>query len=240
MLALIDADVLTYACGFASDANAKSGGEDHEELRFCLQGVSETIKSILKVTGATDYVAFISHPVNRRAVAFPEYKANRDPLHKPYWYREIHEYLFNKHDATYSAEGDEADDAMGIAQCSGICGPTVIATIDKDLDGVPGLHYNFSKNRKKNGVYNVTEEEANRFFYKQVLSGDSTDNIPGMFRTLGKKATSKYTDPLLKMTRPSDMYAHVVHCYGGDSKWVNWVGDLLWIKREDTGIWLPS
>jgi 5'-3' exonuclease len=38
--------------------------------------------------------------------------------------------------------------------------------------------------------YNVTEQEANKFFWQQVLSGDSTDNIPGCYKVGVKKATS--------------------------------------------------
>jgi 5'-3' exonuclease len=239
LLALIDGDVIKYSCGFASDANAKSRGESHEDLSFCLQGVRKTIDSIVTITGADDYVVFVSHPVNRRVAAFPDYKANRDPLHKPYWFKEIHEYLFDKHYGTYSDEGDEADDAMGVVQCRDLDN-SIICTIDKDLDGVPGWHYNFSKNRKADGVYNITEVEANRFFYKQILSGDSTDNIPGMFRKLGIMATSKYKAPLDKMTRTADMYSHVVDCYKGDEEFVKFVGDLLFIKRDETGIWQPK
>lgn len=239
MLVLVDGDVLKYACGFASDANAKAAGKAHEDLSFCLHGVSEKIKSIIHATEADDYAVFVSHPINHRVATFPDYKANRDPTHKPFWFKEIHEYLFTHHDAMFSEEGDEADDALGIAQCSGHFGETIIASIDKDLDGIPGWHYNFSKNRKADGCYPVSELEANRFFYKQLLSGDSTDNIPGMFRKLGKKATSKYTSPIDKLTATKDMYEHVVSCYEGDAEFVKMIGSLLWIKREPSGLWLP-
>lgn len=239
MLALIDGDVIKYACGFASDANAKANGVEREDLSFCLQGVHETIKSILRASGATDYVTFLSHPVNRRETIYPEYKANRDPTHKPKWFKEIHDYLMAHHYGTYSEEGDEADDAMGMIQCTSDF-PTIICSIDKDLDGIPGLHYNFHKNKKARGVYFVDEVEADRWFYKQILTGDSSDNIPGMYRILGVKASSRYTKPLDSLTDPSDMFSHVVDCYRGDVDKVKWLGDLLWIKRDEKGIWLPK
>lgn len=238
MIALIDGDVLKYSCGFASDAQAKKLGEDYEELRFCLNGVNKTIDSILSTTGATEYVPFVSHPVNSRKALYPEYKANRDPLHKPYWFSQIHEFLFSRHGARLSEEGDEADDAMGITQCLNI-EETIICTIDKDLDCVPGWHYNFSKNRKESGVYYVEEEQANRFFYKQILKGDSADNIPGLFRKMGQKATQKWLAPIDEMTSTTEMYEYVVECYG-DEDWVKWVGTLLWIKRTEDGLWLPK
>lgn len=240
MLALLDGDVLVYQCGFASDAQAKKVGATHEDLSYCLNGVNKTIDSIVKVAEADDYAIILSHPVNHRTTIYPEYKANRDPSHKPHWYKEIKDFLLKKHYAMFSNEGDEADDALGIAQCSGQLGPTVICSIDKDLDCIPGLHYNFSKTRKENGVYLVDEEDANRFFYKQILTGDSTDNIPGMFRILGKRATSQYTAPIDRLTRTCDMYEHVVSCYGGDRDVVKFIGDLVWIKREENNVWLPS
>lgn len=239
MLVLIDGDVLKYSCGFASDAQAKKRGEEYEELRFCLNGVNKTITSIMEATGADEYLPIISHPNNRRKDIYPEYKANRDPLHKPYWFGQIHDFLFERHGAILSGEGDEADDAMGILQC---LNPedTIIATIDKDLDGIPGWHYNFSKNRKENGTYYVEEVDADRFFYKQIITGDSADNIPGLFKTTGQKATKKWLAPLDDVHTPRDMFDYVVSCYEGKEEWVKWVGDLLWIKREETGVWLPK
>lgn len=237
-LALLDGDVLVYQCGFASDAQAKQRGEAYEDLSFTLHGVNKTIKAICEVTGVDDYLPILSGPTNHRETIYPDYKANRDPTHKPHWYNEIKEHLLKRHHAIFSEEGDEADDAMGIIQCREE--DTIICSIDKDLDCIPGYHYNFSKTRRDNGVYYVEEVEADRFFYKQVLTGDSTDNIPGMFKKLGKRATSKYTDPLSRLTRTYDMYRHVVDCYEGDEEWVKLIGNLVWIKRTDDGVWLPS
>lgn len=238
MIALIDGDVLKYSCGFASDAQAKKAGAEYEELRFCLHGVNKLINNIMQVTGADEYLPLVSHPINRRKEQWSEYKANRDPLHKPYWFDKIHEFLFDRHGALYSAEGDEADDAMGIYQCSHE--DTIICSIDKDLDCIPGWHYNFSKTRKEAGVYFVEEVDANRFFYKQILTGDSADNIPGLFKTHKIKATKKWLKPIDDLTNPSDMYQYVVECYKGNEEWVKWLGNLLWIKREETGVWVPS
>lgn len=238
MLALIDGDVLKYACGFASDANARKMGVEHEDLAYCLNTVGTTIRSIVDVSGADDYTIFISHPVNRRFDLFPEYKANRDPTHKPHWFKEIHDYLFDRHAAVYSDAGDEADDALGITQCTS-GQDTVICSIDKDLDGVPGWHYNFSKNRKADGVYYVSEEQANQFFYKQILTGDSTDNIPGIYKKLGIKATKRITGQVDTLSSTRDMYDYVVDCYKGDVEHVKFVGDLIYIKRDESGIWIP-
>lgn len=233
MLALIDGDCLKYACGFASDANARAMGEPHEDLSFCLQGVKKTIESILKNAEADEYVIILSNKGSYRTDAFPEYKANRDPAHKPVWFKEIHDYLVEKHHAVFSEEGDEADDALGIAQCSGMYGDTIICTLDKDLDMIPGLHYNFSKNRKAHGIYHITEEEGDRLFYKQLITGDSTDNIPGIYKKFGKKATKKILAPIDSMVSVDAMYEYVLDVYERDKEWVDAMAQLIWIKRTN-------
>ena len=105
------------------------------------------------------------------------YKANR-PDNKPYWYQQIRNYLTEHWDAQV-VEGREADDECSI-ECKKDPEHTVIATIDKDLDQVPGWHYNYGREEKC--WYKVEPDEAEVFFYKQVLMGDSTDNIPGCYK----------------------------------------------------------
>lgn len=249
-LALIDGDVLLYQSGFASDAAAKSlyrqqhpedpklqhfnVQEHHEPLNYTLHGTRELIDALLRNSGATDYRVYISHPVNYREQYYPEYKMNRDIGHKPFWYDEIKEYLFDKHPTMYSEEGEEADDALGRTQMAfhgnGI--ETVIVSIDKDLDMIPGLHYNFSKNNKAKGVYTVTDPEGLQAFYKQILTGDTSDNIPGMYATLGKKARAEYLYPIEGFTREEQMRNYVIDVFQGDVAYVNLMGKLLWIKRD--------
>lgn len=143
--AQIDGDVIVYNTGFASDSVAKKArknaglplmGDEHEPIEFQLHGVAEKIRSLVRKAEADTYTIWMSHPVNDRERIYPEYKANRNDLHKPFWYEEIKQYLFDHKGALYSAKGDEADDAMGIAQMAAIAKEedSIIVTIDKDLD----------------------------------------------------------------------------------------------------------
>ena len=236
-LAIIDGDVVVYSCGFASDAAAKREGIEHEPLAYCLNGVKEMIKSVVTSAGCDDHIIVLSGATNHRLEVYPEYKANRDPSHRPYWYNEIKEYLENTLGAVKSDPGDEADDELGILHGE-MPRNSVICTIDKDLDQVPGLHYNWSAKRKGMGVYVVSPEEADFTFYSQVLTGDSTDNIPGLFRSTGKKATAKIMQPMIDMT-PLEMYNYVIEQYGGNVDLVNTIAHLVWIKRERGMPWLP-
>lgn len=250
--ALIDGDVLVYQAGFASDAAAKSlyrqkHPEDpelkhfnikkhHEPVNYTLHGTNELIQSLIRNAEADDYRIFVSHPVNYREDFFRDYKVNRNIEHKPFWYTEIKDYLFENHPTEYSEQGDEADDAMGILQCAlnedDRLEP-IIATIDKDLDMIPGLHYNFSKNRKKDGIYRVDDPEGLQKFYTQILTGDTSDNIPGMFQTLGKKCDMRYQYPIEGMEDEREMYEYVLDVFNGDTKHITSMGKLLWIKRDN-------
>lgn len=71
-------------------------------------------------------------------------------------------------------------------------GATVVH-LDKDINLVPGQHYNWELTRLGKVVrearhYFITEEEALRNFYTQLLTGDVTDNIKGVPGIGPKKA----------------------------------------------------
>jgi hypothetical protein len=107
------------------------------------------------------------------------YKGNRKQP-KPVHYDAIREYLLLVWHAQLT-DGNETDDEMSIqARDAG----GVVATVDKDLDQIPGYHYDY----KKKVFYEVDEYEAMLFFYQQAISGDSTDNIPGAWKIGAKKA----------------------------------------------------
>jgi DNA polymerase-1 len=104
------------------------------------------------------------------------YKGNRDKLHKPVHYAELRKYAMEQHGAVM-VDGIEADDAVSIAAHKMLKEgkPYVVVSIDKDLDQIPGKHYDYLK--KIN--YIQSKEAATAFFWQQALSGDATDNIPG-------------------------------------------------------------
>ena len=104
-----------------------------------------------------------------------------------------------------------------------------IVSIDKDMDMIPGWHYN----QNKGELYFVTPEEADYFFHKQLLTGDRVDNIIGI-KGIGDKKSDKalgnlsYDDRVLKIQG-------IYKSEFGD----NWLQryeenkQLLWILREE-------
>src|SRR5690606_12181687 len=109
-----------------------------------------------------------------RVATIQPYKGNRDPNNRPRYFEEIRQYLLDFHGAEL-VEGMETDDACGIEQWKNKDRSTCIVSIDKDLLMIPGYHYNYVKKE----LQYVTLAQANRRFWLQVLTGDSTDNIRG-------------------------------------------------------------
>ena len=109
-----------------------------------------------------------------------KYKGNRDKMEKPVHYQAVRDYFINDWDAEV-VEGIEADDEVSISAWEVFRNSPdeyCIATIDKDLDQIPGWHYDY----KNHVFYEVDALDGELFFFAQVLSGDATDNIKGCYR----------------------------------------------------------
>jgi len=226
MKALIDFDVLVYQAGFASDAGAKRAGIEHETLSLCLSTLNHMIDGILYETQADSYVGYLTGAGNYREVVSVTrpYKGNRTG-NKPHWYKEIKEYLVSHHGAIV-VDGKEADDMLGIDQSGE---DTIICTIDKDLDMIKGWHYNWNKG----SPYFKTEEESIKFFYTQLLTGDTVDNIQGI-KGVGAKKAEKLLDGL---TGELELCCAVgkayAEAYDNPEEVMIEMATLLWIMRED-------
>lgn len=234
-IALIDADIIAYSVGFNVDntyymvgkkkfkyhKTAAKWCDDHRHNREeiikyheegdpvkALDEVDALVSGILSATDASDYKLFITGEGNFReqvAVTAP-YKGNREKSHKPHHFNAIRDYLVNKWGAEV-VNGMEADDALGIHQCSTFVDKeTVICSLDKDLLMIPGWHYNWRKKEWQNidyyqGWYN---------FYSQLLTGDRTDNIQGIHKVGPRTAEcilKPCGDPIAMMCEVGHRYA---------------------------------
>lgn len=222
-MALLDADLFVYRIGFAS--------EDDDE-KYAKARVTEWLTDIVYMDlKCDDYKAFISGKTNFRydiAVTKP-YKGNRKTLKKPRHYEALREHLQRL--GAVVTEGQEADDAVAIEASRG---SYLIVHQDKDIDQVPGFHYNPVNCTE----YFVTPFEGLKSFYKQVLTGDQTDNIPGLFR-VGKVTAEK----LLKDCEDEEsLYRTVLKTYEEKGKTPEYLLEqarLLWLRREEGQLWEP-
>jgi len=222
VIALIDADIVCYRIGFASqDVNEK----------LAIARTAEFMEELVMKPYVGDYKGFLTGSNNyRKEVAkTAPYKGNRT-ADKPIHYNLIREYLATAW-ACEVVEDQEADDAIGIAAYAAEEESYIIMSIDKDLDMIQGWHYNFIKDNK----YQVTEEEAIKNFYRQLLTGDKVDNIIGLRGIGPKKADKILADCITEL----DMYNAVLEAYDNDTERVLENGQLLWIRRKENQMWSP-
>lgn len=195
---------------------------DPGPLSHGLHNVDNLISSIINaVPKVTEYQIYISGKDNFRLELYPQYKIHRSDDSRPHWFSEIRKHLVTRWDAQV-VNGMEADDALGIAQTS----TSVLASIDKDLDVVPGLHYDWQKNL----VYEVNEEDANFCFWYQMLMGDTSDNIKGI-PGIGKKTART----MLNSMDSSNWKKHVESLYRVNDMYEDWYDlncRLIWIKQQ--------
>ncbi len=219
---LIDGDPIVYRIGFATQHKDGEGEIIPEPLPYALHSCKQYIKGILKDTKADSYRLFLTGRDNFRVKVDSEYKANRKGTAKPVHYQAIRDYMV-KHFKAEIIDGMEADDALSLNQTK----DTAIATIDKDLLMVAGKHYNYNKKEWKT----VTPEEGIRWFYMQMLMGDSVDNIKGIKGIGIKKAE--------KIIRESDDFDSTIESYYmeefGDAWYQRMVQnqELLWMLQKN-------
>ena len=125
---------------------------------------------------------------NYRKELSSDYKSTRHELDKDV--RDKLNYL-HKHAVSkgaIQADGMEADDLVSIWAREALDRKEeyVICGIDKDLLQIPGHHYNYGKDTWQL----INEEEALHNLYIQCLTGDNTDNIPGL-KGIGPKKAAK-------------------------------------------------
>jgi hypothetical protein len=221
-IALIDGDILVYRIGFSSEDEPES---------IAIARCCEFIEDIILFNGFDEYQGYLTGKGNfRNEIAVTEpYKGNRKAP-KPKHYQALRDYMQN-HWQFEMIEGQEADDAIGIAAYTLDPEEYCICSIDKDLDMLRGKHYNFVKDF----FYHVTEEEAIFNFYKQILTGDRVDNIKGL-KGIGDVKAKRI---LKECKDENEMYLAVLKAYEGNSERVLENGQLLWIRREPNQIWKP-
>lgn len=181
MKVLIDADHL----GFAVAASA-----ENEESSVAWQRVQIALEGICEKTQADEYELWLSGGENFRYSVYPEYKANRVGAHRPKWEHEVKDYM-REYWQALDTDGIEADDMLGIR--AGELENSIIAHLDKDLNQIKGKHFNWDLWRNKEiirpwRVYDVSQEEADYWFFYQLLVGDSVDGIKGVPGIGPKKA----------------------------------------------------
>ena len=222
MIALIDSDILCYRIGFAT--NDENENTAIETMAVFLEDM--LLFDLLDTDGYELYLTGKTNFRNAIAVTAP-YKGNRKDKEKPVHLPLLREYLVTAWDAQVS-DGQEADDDIAI-RATELGDEALIVSLDKDFLQVPTWHYNFVKKEKKY----VSVDEGLHFFYKQILMGDSADNIKGVHRVGPVKAEKM----LEGLTTSLDRYKCCVEALGEERVLEN--ARLLWLRRTPNEMWEP-
>lgn len=176
------------------------------------------------------------------------YKGNR-VAPKPVHYDAIRRYLTDVWGAKI-IRNEEADDRLGQLQTyyTKKHGDNVscIVSIDKDLNSVPGYHYNFVKDqlylvdefgsltldKLPKTARKVLNGTGLKWFYAQMLLGDNADNIPGLKQIGSVKVFNLLNECKTEQELRDVVFKEYLHYYKEDGvKAFNEVGNLLWIRQ---------
>lgn len=208
MKLLFDLDHHIYrAAASCSPTKAKPFQEPLEEAIWRFES---SFNQVLLDLNSQDFELYMSGEGNWRYDIYPEYKANRKNIERPTHLQSVREHALLKYKAEIQ-NGREADDACGI-RLTQLGTDAICVSLDKDLRTISGWHYNFVKKEREL----VSPYDALRNFYKQVLTGDASDNVPSFdnkFRSAIPQFVQKLLNPLDEMVEEIDMYNYVLEQY---------------------------
>ncbi len=210
MIALVDADVICYQACYGvwqnyidkqnkvieldENGNKKplilTQSEERGMLEACWRNFKTTFNFLIDYCYCSEFLGVVKGKNNFRDHLYPEYKQTRhveDPL-KRNRFVPILRRLAVAEDYAIEATGRESDDYIRIwAEEAREAGdPFCVMSNDKDFGCIPGKHVNIHRHSGvtletwKPVIFDVSPEEATRYYYSQLLSGDNVDNIPGI------------------------------------------------------------
>lgn len=216
---LIDADPFMYMDG------------SKENIEEAKNSIENRLISMLNDIGTTRFILCFSTGVQIRKLIYPDYKANRK-ADKPTLYIQIHDWLWNNFHC-FGVAMLEADDCVSILK--GLLPESTVCSIDKDvLHQVVGKNYDFKYRKDENNNLiigrwvDTDNDDASYFLYKQLLMGDSTDNIKGL-KGIGSKKADKILEDGLESALPT--YINKLGTVEGTAKFVE-TFNLVYIKRK--------
>jgi hypothetical protein len=197
--------------------------------------LTEWLENFIYVNLKADhYLAWITGKANYRydiAKTVP-YKGNRKDVLRPKHYDALREHLVKRHDAILTV-GEEADDAVAMDSTI-LLDECWIVHVDKDLDQLQGWHYNPVKDEK----YYVDKFTAFKKFCIQILTGDRTDNIPGLAGIGPKKAEKALKDAKMEEELLQAAFAKYQEL-GHTLEYFTEQAQLLWLRRYEGELWQP-
>ena len=236
----LDGDYLAY---FAA-------GNDDTEPGRARQNAFERIEATRLRSGSESVVLHLSSSACTKAHRFiiatvKPYQGQRNAARKPRNWAYLREVLEHYEGPKFRPKvwvTREADD--GMAHCAAIA-DVVISTRDKDMRMLPGLHINWMTwqlTRVPRGAFDVVGADdlqyGLKWFYLQLLQGDTADHIPGLPKLFGRACAEKTAEKyLVGVTDKEAAYDRVQTAYADHygSSWPDALIEqaaLLWLRTD--------
>lgn len=236
----------------------------HEEvdrgLKSCIFAFNQILNRVKNDTECDDYLLILS---DRHSKTFrydiaktKPYKAQRGD--KPKYYDQLYDEVLKKYNCMIATNRREVDDELGILQTKAIMegNETIICTSDKDLRQIPGTHYNLDTKEiyqvGREGTLSIRKKKVYgtglKWFYAQMLLGDTADNIPGVkaknIPGEAKLKDQRIIEGLSGSLEQCEEYVYQCYIreYNGDAlERMTEIGRLLrMLTVEDTKYWEPE
>ena len=190
-VAHIDADFLAYQVSYESGEGAPKSLDDMKH------NATMAIQTLAKLAASTEFHLHLTPGTSNKGGRFDqaiqrEYQGNRTDKPKPRYLHIMRDWMGTHFPATLHQEC-EADDGMSSSQYAAIAKGqrdlSIIVSKDKDLGMVPGLHMNWDTGHIEDTgtdfgrIYldgNKVRGIGHKFFWAQMLMGDTADNIQGL------------------------------------------------------------
>ncbi len=205
-VAFLDADILLHrAVSFCdNEFDGEAMGDPKQAEAFFNVMLAKWLKDIGKTE---DYFLVISVGPNFRKGLYDEYKANRKDIIPHPAFHGLKE-LVKERIETVWEEGIEADDLIGIRATEG--SHRIAVSADKDFATIPCKLFIPASHGKDGSWHTFTEDEANRNWLIQAMTGDVIDNykgIPGVGPVKAAKVIPQ-TAPVADMWRAVQLAFH--------------------------------
>lgn len=200
----IDGDELLYRVTAATETVVDwgDGPERLSTMRDVQFKIEEIIDHLAQTLGGDLGFIALSSTINFRKIIYPAYKSHRNP-EKPALFEEAKDWLIEDY-GTICTTGLEADDVLGRTARP----DTVIVSSDKDFDTIPDT-WRYSLYHKEL-IHPKTLREADRALAIQALTGDRTDNYPGIpgvgIKRAEKLLETKHEEGLLGYEAIQEIY----------------------------------
>ena len=174
---IVDGDLVIYKITSGLE-EAVNWGDDiwtlHADLAVGKQVFKQNMEWYKNYTKSKEIIIAFSDKLNYRQALDADYKSYRKKIRKPICYAEMRKWVQQNYNF-YILPNLEGDDVIGILATQHYKTNNVIISGDKDMRTIPSWHCFLGDDQ----LEYVDEQQADRNFCLQVLTGDQADGYKG-------------------------------------------------------------